>query len=500
MRKLLFIGCLACAGAVGASTSISNVQASPRDGGRAVRIAYTLANEPAVVTLGLYEKATGAYIGEGAYTNLSGDVNCLVQPGRRFIVWTKDAAWTRTDGDVDVRLRAWTTNCPPDYLVFNLTDRQQREQPRYYVSTNAFPAPLADSRYRTTHLVMRKIPAANVEFRMGTLPNDYRYATTTTDRYREQTHWTRLTEDYYLGVYPVTYAQHCNAMGQSKVSKAFWGESGCERYERYESVRRDDWPICHMSYTELRSFAHEDGSDSSWPRCQGASVEGYVDYKYWYRDGHQLDTNNTSRCACRGGASGTKLTFALNTWRANYGYLFDLPTEAQWEFACRAGTDGSGYYPTTVADRSGSSFVTDLDKYAWTIRNSTNETINLPTPHPVGEKLPNGFGLYDMLGNVAEWCLDICTAPTADSSAVEVDPAGIGPKFDFGVSRSDAVAKRGGYWLSRAEDVRPAARHGICPFYANVDFMPDAAAKKALPTEVSWAMGYRLWLPANAVR
>ena len=75
------------------------------------------------------------------------------------------------------------------------------------------------------------------------------------------------------------------------------------------------------------------------------------------------------------------------------GYRYTLPTEAQWEYACRAGTTTRFYY----GDDPG---YIELEKYAW-YRNNSSRKI-----HAVGGKLPNGWGLYDMYGNVLEWCLD----------------------------------------------------------------------------------------------
>jgi len=80
---------------------------------------------------------------------------------------------------------------------------------------------------------------------------------------------------------------------------------------------------------------------------------------------------------------------------------FRLPEEAEWEYACRAGTrDISGY---------GTDILRNFSQYMWNYQQLGTQSVqtnNLPTTHPVGKKLQNSWGLYDMLGNVGEWCMD----------------------------------------------------------------------------------------------
>jgi len=114
------------------------------------------------------------------------------------------------------------------------------------------------------------------------------------------------------------------------------------------------------------------------------------------------------------------------------GMNITLPTEAQWEYACRAGTKTRFYSGNTL---------TDLEKVAWYAGNSADMI------HPVGQKQPNAWGLYDMHGNVWELCLDFLEQYNKIES---MDPRG--------VMNSNRGAMRGGGWMDEPEYCRSACR------------------------------------------
>lgn len=120
-------------------------------------------------------------------------------------------------------------------------------------------------------------------------------------------------------------------------------------------------------------------------------------------------------------------------------WRFDLPTEAQWEYACRAGT--------TTAFSFGDSD-TDLPQYAWFKENAGDKS------HPVGQLQANPFGLYDMHGNVWEWCVDWIDAGYYAKAPLDDPP---------GPSRGSRRVARGGSWDYVAPDCRTAYRVADAP-------------------------------------
>lgn len=130
------------------------------------------------------------------------------------------------------------------------------------------------------------------------------------------------------------------------------------------------------------------------------------------------------------------------------GYEYRLPTEAQWEYACRAGTTTRFSFGDALECNDDCGSCSIANQYMWWCENSAHQT------HRVGQKLPNAWGLYDMHGNVWEWCLDWYESSLPGGSVS--DP--VGPS-----SGSLRVQRGGSYYQG--------ARHGRSAFRGN--FWPD---------------------------
>ena len=155
-------------------------------------------------------------------------------------------------------------------------------------------------------------------------------------------------------------------------------------------------------------------------------------------------------CNARSEAEGLQACYDLNTWKCNFaanGYR--LPTEAEWEYACRAGTKTMYFFGDDTSK---------LKAYAWFEDNSGGK------PRPVGQKPANPWGLFDMHGNVWEWCNDFYKVDYYQESPGE-NPTG--PKT------GETKVLRGGAWKFSAESCSSAYRYNENPGYADVCFGYD---------------------------
>ena len=329
-----------------------------------ITIGYDLEGETSIVTLDIL--TNGVSIGAANVISVFGDVNKKVEPGTgKSIVWQAYQDWPDhkiTDKIVQAKVTAWALDNPPDVMVVDLLTKSNIV---FYASLASLPGGVTNDLYKTDKLVMRKIPAGGCMFTMGEIEGAN----------ARRPHLVAFTNDFYLGVYEVTQKQMYNVSG----------ERGTVDY----SGRTDsDLLPCDA----IRWY----GDGGTW------SLRG------WYQN---PKTHPQGMVTLNGKSY-------LQTFAIFSGIRFDAPTSAQWEFACRAGMS-SKFNDGSMDDAA-------MDRLGWYAGNSTNEATNAAEPHPVGMKKPNAWGLYDMHGNVWEWCLDWKWYSQSDYSECDIEPAGPG--------------------------------------------------------------------------
>ena len=363
-----------------------------------VTIGYTLEGDAGIVTVDI--QTNGVSIGGQNLAFMAGDVNKVVQPGDRTITWKPYKAWPDHNAEnTRAVVSAWAKDAPPDYMVVSLS---ADNSVRYFASSNEVPYGITDDRYKTEYLLLRKIPAGNVEWRMGS-PSTESWR----DANKEAPRLVTLSDDYYMGVYEVSQKQYALIYGSNPSTHTTDG---------------DMKPVEGCWYHHVRG-----SSGCNWPN-----------------DGHAVsDDSFFGKLHAKTGVTG-----------------FDLPTEAQWEFACRAGC-GAGLY-------SGKEDV-GWDKDANVAELAVNGYQTLTCTEKVGTKVPNAFGLYDMLGNVQEWCLDWISDGSPDG--------GTDPK---GPTTGSNRVLRGGTYGEKAQNCRCASRSFMVPAWstASIGFRVACSIEK----------------------
>jgi uncharacterized repeat protein (TIGR02543 family) len=273
----------------------------------------------------------------------------------------------------------WAQSTHGVYMVIDLTNDTK------YTVTHLNTAPVGGwtDEYKTTKLVMRRIPAGT--FTMGRPTSESGY-------YGEDLHAVMLTKDFYIGVFEVTQKQWELVMGNKP--SYFTNVS-------YYATR----PVDQVTYYNIRENANNsDDPVVDWPLSSLVNTASF-----------------------------------MGKLRAKTGFsAFDLPTETQWEYACRAGT--------TTALNSGKNLILtisgpdanmdEVGRYNYNGGSASTPSCDLSAgTTTVGSYQPNAWGLYDMHGNVSEWCLDwYGTYPS-----MVVDPAGA-MSGSFRVSRGGSFA------------------------------------------------------------
>jgi formylglycine-generating enzyme required for sulfatase activity len=295
--------------------------------------------------------------------------------------------------------------------------------------------------YKTTHLVMRKIPAGGVVWKSG---DDAAALAHRLGRADEL--YIKLTQDFFIGVFELTQDQYTKIYGSNPST---FKEADDSPYRPAENFARF---TIHGNPNPQGTKGVITGEPVAWP------TNSYL---------HDVGLNTV-----------------LDQLRKRTGVEFDLPMAAQWEFACRAGSTNalySGKLQTTAS----------VNELAWNEQNSGNTT------HVVGTKAPNAYGIYDILGNVSEFVHDInmpeSTTPYSGgigSGATEQDPM-VDP---LGIDDAAAVHKydknryeRGGSWNSADgwwEDLRAGS---ACNYYQWTWNGSYVGARLVCPVGAQWS-------------
>ena len=386
MKTFFALASLAASVPAFAAPSVSDVEVSQIWAQKPLRVSYSLSGGDAIVTAEVF--TNGFPVAAGHQLSMSGDVNRVVQDDGavKAFVWNPPLAWWGDGRDViagtiDVRLSAWPIDNPPDYMVLDLDGSKNRE---YFTSEDRLPLGIDSDVYRTDKLVMRRIHAKGRSFRMGA--SHIKERGQSADYFIEMARHVMLTADFYIGVFEFTQAQYHKING-NKPSRF---------------ANPDCWETRPVEYVQRFHLM-----DHKWPNADPSIA-------------NSAEENSNKMFKKFRNATGLD-------WRLT------LPTRAQWEFACRAGTmtplyDGySSTYETNALGVSESAcrFSRNADN-GGAIDEATSESVLYDTTRGtarVGSYEPNAWGLYDMLGNVSELCHDFYNA-LSRYETMTVDPDG----------------------------------------------------------------------------
>ena len=397
---------------------------------KTIEVAYKLQNGPAIVTVDFL--TNGVSVGADKIVNHVTGAFEKVSAATPKIVWDVGAALPNVRNlSLTAVVKAWALENPPDYMVVELS-KTGKSSPRYYPSEGFLPGGTAlDTRYRTTHLLMKKVLAKGLVWTMGGTAGQSGAAS------GKLGCRVTLTNNYYLGVFELTQAQ----TGNVNARKGRFTTDGDMR------------PAEGFSFDNLR-----DAVNWSSPAQSRYPSPPYVD-----ADNRQVYSS---------------IIGAINLCVKDVA--FDVPTEAQWEFAARAGQPagrwgtGDACYPKYEASSTGTSpILSEIARYRGNGRTNSDTrpkedgdsdyaTYDTSVGTQVcGSYPPNAYGFYDMHGNVSEYVLDWWDAANGYYSGKEYGrPNCDGEKVLSTGATGTKHTLKGGSWMTWASDCAAGYRYG----------------------------------------
>ncbi|MCL1921941.1 MAG: formylglycine-generating enzyme family protein [Kiritimatiellaeota bacterium] len=428
-RILMGIAMTAACSAVAAPPVVSNVTLAQPQNTRLAVVGYET-DGVGIATFQL--KTNGVDICHSEIVrSVTGGISKLLPAGAHEFTWDAGRDFPENlVSNLTVEVTLWATNNPPTYCAVNLVQENGQYAVRWYGKESEVPFGVNHSWWKKDWLLLRKMPSTEGEFvTLGAPPGELGR-----DNTRDVQRNVRFTKPFYMGVFEVTQRQWQQVMG---TRPSYFNNSNC-----YE-----ERPVEQVTFNTVRGTV-----------AQGCN---------WPADGHAVHSASF-----------------MGVLRARAGGLleFDLPTEGQWEYACRAGSSGSWNNGTTITNGTADANLDLLGRYTRNGGYVLEGTSWVPPPRDctdehgtakVGSYLPNAWGLYDMHGNVWEFCLDWIVTSGADPSLAGDDPTG--PAQTSG-SRTD----RGGGWSYAAQHCR-AARRGSSNVSATYT---EIGLRVAAPAEV----------------
>ena len=283
-------------------------------------------------------------------------------------------------------------------------------------STNCYPvdflngAPVGGFKgeeYKGDKIVLRRIHPGS--YMAGSPETEASRKATAT---REKQHRVALSQPFYIGIYEITQKQYKNVMGADP-----------------SSYKGDYRPVEIVSYNTIRGTANKSDHTYDWPWNENVDPNSFM---------------GLLRAKCKSKGRDGNYTETVEG--------FDLPTEFQWEYACRAGTTGA-FNTTNSYNNADSGEQEEQLKLLGRYKSNGGESEHHAV---VGSYLPNQWGLYDMHGNVWEWCRDwYIEDPTSLNPKQYTDPKG--------AASGSYRMRRGGSWNDALGYCRTACRDLIAP-------------------------------------